>query len=108
LRIDRIYISTSKAKYTFTWEIWPSLVLMDHWLASIRYTPKGAPHIGEGRWTLPLNILNNKTLQDSTIKEGITLRRKMETLTRTQGAATTITTPKPCPKHYGKSLSKIS
>ena len=61
-RLDSIYVAERKSQHTFEWEITESAIPSDHSKVSVRYTPKDAPFIGNGRWALPLHLLNNKNL----------------------------------------------
>ena len=79
-RLDRIYVTSNKSRYTFEWSIGPTSVPTDHWLATIKYTPKGSPHIGKGRWTWPLKSLNNTKLVEKIEKIRITLQQKVKAL----------------------------
>jgi exonuclease III len=74
-RLDRIYVSTNKTRFTYEWVIGPSSVPTDHWLASVRYSPKGAPHIGKGRWTWPLKQVKNAKLMERIESKGIALQQ---------------------------------
>jgi exonuclease III len=47
-RLDRIYIGKKNEKFVFSWTTKPSSVPTDHWLVSVRFAPKDAPHIGKG------------------------------------------------------------
>ena len=79
-RLDWIYISQSKSKYTFDWRIASSPVPTDHWLVTVKYAPKNAPYIGEGRWTWPLNALSDKKIMDWVEKRGISLQEELNKL----------------------------
>jgi exonuclease III len=79
-RLDRIYVASNKTRHTYEWAIGPTSVPTDHWLASVRYAPKGAPHIGKGRWTWPLKSLNNIKLMERIEKKGMTLQQEVRSL----------------------------
>jgi hypothetical protein len=79
-RLDRIYIAQQTLDLTYDWEITPSAVPTDHWMAIIKFAPKSAPHIGRGRWSLPLSILNNKTFIKEIINRGMDLQNRLEYL----------------------------
>ena len=49
-------------------------------MATVKFAPKNAPHIGNGRWTLPLMLLNNKAFINEIIKRGMELQDKIEKL----------------------------
>ena len=79
-RLDRIYINKDKAAYTFDWSIAPSSVPTDRWLVSLKYAPKGAPYIGRGRWTWPLQTLKDKKVIKWITAEGMDLQQKLDQL----------------------------
>ncbi|KAI0054772.1 DNase I-like protein [Artomyces pyxidatus] len=61
-RLDRIYIANSQTKHAFEWMSGSTTVPTDHHMVSVRFAPKLAPHIGPGRPTFPLYLVNNKEL----------------------------------------------
>ena len=77
-RLDRIYSARKHAQTIFDWKTEPSPVPTDHWMVSLKFAPKDSPLIGNGRWTWYLPSLNEKTLLDNIIKEGIDLQTKLE------------------------------
>ena len=79
-RLDRIYVAKDKANFTFDWVIGPSTVPTDHWLVTVKYAPKKAPHIGKGRWTFPLRMLKDKEALEWIENRGRTLQEKVEDL----------------------------
>ena len=81
-RLDRIYVATNKAHHTYEWTIGPTSVLTDHWLVAVKYAPKGAPHIGNGRWTWPLKSLNNMKLVEKIERLGISFQQEVRALPR--------------------------
>ena len=79
-RLDRIYVAVNKTRYTYEWTIGPTSVPTNHWIATVKYAPKGAPHIGKGRWTWPLKSLNNRKLVEKIEQMGITLQQEVAAL----------------------------
>ena len=77
-RLDRIYSATRHAHNLFEWKARPSEVPTDHWLISVKFAPKDAPQIGNGRWTWPTPSINNETLIKKVVNKGIQLQTKME------------------------------
>ena len=77
-RLDRIYIAKDKTNFTFDWMVEPSTVPTDHWLVTVKYAPKKAPHIGKGRWTFPLRMLKDKEAIEWIENKGRTLQEKVE------------------------------
>jgi exonuclease III len=47
-RLDWIYTGSRSTPHTYGWTITPSTVLTDHWMASVKFALKDAPHIGKG------------------------------------------------------------
>ena len=54
-------------------QIKPSGVPTDHWLVKVKFAPRDAPYIGNGRWTWPLYMLENKDLMNKVVQRGIEL-----------------------------------
>lgn len=81
-RLDRIYVAKKLTQMVFEWRAEPSAVPTDHWLVSLKFAPKDAPLIGNGRWTWYLPSLNKKTLIDKVIAKGIELQAKLSSLER--------------------------
>lgn len=73
-------MAVNKTRYTYEWTIGPTSVPTDHWIATVKYAPKGAPHIGKGRWTWPLKSLNNMKLVEKIEQMGITLQQEVAAL----------------------------
>ena len=91
-RLDRIYVTRRAAPQTCDWKISPSPVPTDHWLVTTRYAPKDAPRIGKGRWTFPIQMLENKKLIKMIITRGIKLQTTLEDI-KSQGIGRETTTP---------------
>lgn len=64
-RIDRIYITNNLLSSTNEWNIHPSSIETDHWLASANILTPDAPLIGRGRWQIPLYILKNEDINEA-------------------------------------------
>ena len=64
-RIDRIYITNNLLSSTNEWNIHPSSIKTDHWLASTNISTPDAPLIGRGRWQIPLYILENEDINEA-------------------------------------------
>lgn len=79
-RLDRIYVARKHDELVFEWKSEPSAVPTDHWLVSCKFAPKDAPYVGKGRWSWFLPSLNEKSLIDKVIAQGIELQRKLEDL----------------------------
>ena len=103
-RLDRIYISKNKTKFSFDWKIAPSSVPTDHWLVTVRYAPKGTPHIGKGRWTMPLKTVNNKNLMKRIEERGMELQQDLETLLKAPGERSEENNPQKLWKDFKMSI----
>ena len=77
-RLDRIYIAKNTTEYTFDWKTAPTPTPTDHWMVTVKYAPKSAPHIGSGRWTWPIPALKNDDLMTSITARGIQLQNDIE------------------------------
>ena len=92
-RLDRIYVSQNKSKFTFDWKITPSSVPTDHWLVTVKYAPKNTPFIGKGRWTWPLNALSDKKIMEWVVKKGIKLQEDLKAIRTSPNGRTTTNNP---------------
>ena len=72
--LDRIYTVRPLANALFEWKSRPVLVPSDHWLVSVKYTPKDTPLIGNSRWTLLLKAIQDKDLMNEITKKGINVQ----------------------------------
>ena len=73
-------MASNKTRHTYNWTIGPTSIPTDHWLATVKYAPKGAPHIGNGRWTWPLKALSNTKLVEKIEKMGMALQQEVNDL----------------------------
>lgn len=105
-RLDRIYASQSKAKFTFDWKIRPSSIPTDHWLVTVKFTPKNAPYIGEGRWTWPLNTLKDKTIMYWVEKKGIKLQDDINEILTSPNGRTDENNPQHLWKAFKSDITK--
>lgn len=72
-RLDRIYTANEISQYVFDWQVKPSGVPTDHWLVKVKFAPRDAPYIGNGRWTWPLYMLENEDLMGQVDRRGMEL-----------------------------------
>ncbi|KAG2131067.1 hypothetical protein DEU56DRAFT_872233 [Suillus clintonianus] len=63
-RIDRIYVNEE-------------LLPFNHQLVSARISKKNMPFVGEGRWSLPLYVLNDKRLSEDLVNLGKALNQEI-------------------------------
>lgn len=60
-RLDQIYVTEELLKTAHDWNIGTSgIPNADHSLVSVHVSHKKAPHIGNGRWTIPNFLLKDK------------------------------------------------
>jgi exonuclease III len=79
-RLDRIYSARKHSQMIFEWKAGPSAVPTDHWLVSLKFAPKDAPLIGDGRWTWYIPSLNEEPLLDEILANGKKLQAKLDSL----------------------------
>jgi hypothetical protein len=79
-RLDRIYVAKKRTINMFNWTMAPTPVQTDHWIVSVKYTPKDAPYLGKGWWTWYLPLLQNRSLVDDIIERGMKLQSDLERL----------------------------
>ncbi|KAG2738107.1 DNase I-like protein [Suillus brevipes Sb2] len=83
-RLDRIYTHPKHDDSLIDWKTNPSNIPTDHNLVQVRYAPPNSPHIGKGRWTWPLGLLNEKTLLKNIVDAGIKLEEHLTEHDNTQ------------------------
>lgn len=49
-------------------------------MVSVKFAPSDAPDIGSGRWTWPLQSLNDEALIDKVVRRGLILQEKLDNL----------------------------
>ncbi|KAI0051953.1 DNase I-like protein [Auriscalpium vulgare] len=76
-RLDRIYTSDQHASTAYEWGFTPRAMPSDHDLVSVKHAMSGSPEIGEGRWTLPLFLINDKSMIDEIETLGIALQKEI-------------------------------
>ena len=81
-RLDRIYAARKHVPTLFEWKAGPTAMPTDHWMVTVKFAPNDAPDIGNGRWTWPLQSLNDTPLLGKIIKRGMIIQEKLEKLER--------------------------
>ena len=79
-RLDRIYTACETAQYTSDWKSGPTSTPTDHWIVSVKYSPRDAPLIGSGRWTWPIASTQNNELMTKITARGTRLQADMTKL----------------------------
>ena len=77
-RLDRIYSARKHTQMIFEWKAEPTAVPTDHWLVSLKFAPKDAPLIGNGRWTWYIPSLKEEPLLAEIVVKGKELQEKLE------------------------------
>lgn len=87
-RLDRIYTTNNILQSSSDWRIETTAIKTDHHMISAKISSQEAPHIGKGRWTMPLNLLDDRTYVTKIMEIGQLIEteaRKIETQqTRTE------------------------
>jgi hypothetical protein len=96
-RIDRIYATEETLKFSLEWNIQTTGIQTDHKLVSVLISSPTLPYVGKGRWTIPTNLLKNKTLLDEIQRLTLIAQTKIE-------EATAIRTPENNPQTIYKKL----
>ncbi|KAI0722997.1 Endonuclease/exonuclease/phosphatase [Earliella scabrosa] len=79
-RIDRIYAARDIMKSTADWKIDAPGIRTDHQLVSMSVANYGAPHTGEGRWTIPSALLSDKIFIEEMKQLGMKAQTEIENL----------------------------
>ena len=79
-RLDRIYSARRHSQTIFEWKTQFTAVPTDHCLVSLKFAPKDAPYIGNGRWTWYIPSLNEESLLDKIVSKGLVIQTKFENL----------------------------
>ncbi|KAA1474321.1 DNase I-like protein, partial [Dentipellis sp. KUC8613] len=79
-RIDRIYTKENHTPNLYEWTHSQTSIPTDHDMVTVKFSPTTAPHIGTGRWTMPLYLLNDKNLMLEIIKMGALLESSLDAL----------------------------
>ena len=106
-RLDRIYVARQATPMTFNWKTCPTPVPTDHWMVAVKYAPKDAPEIGNGRWTLPTRALKDESLTQSIIDRGIRLQYDLEDIKRRQ-VSRDLSNPQRLWQHFKRDISAIA
>jgi hypothetical protein len=78
--LDRIYASATRTHSLSRWEHEHTTIPSDHKMVSMLFAPLQAPHIGKGRWTWPLGLLNDDKLTLKIAELRINLQREIPSL----------------------------
>ncbi|KAG1726452.1 Endonuclease/exonuclease/phosphatase [Suillus occidentalis] len=76
-RLDRIYTHPRHDDSLIDWATGPSTIPSDHNIVQVKFAPPNTPHIGKGRWTWPLGLLNEKNLIEYIVNSGIEMEERL-------------------------------
>ncbi|KAG2737226.1 hypothetical protein P692DRAFT_201674831, partial [Suillus brevipes Sb2] len=76
-RLDRIYTAPQHDRNTHHWESCTTAIPSDHKMVLVRFIPQNAPFIGNGRWTWPLSLMNEKKLFNDISDLGSAMQQQM-------------------------------
>ena len=79
-RLDRIYSARRHSQTVFEWKTQFTAVPTDHCLVSLKFAPKDAPYIGNGRWTWYIPSLDEESLLDKIVSKGLVIQTRLENL----------------------------
>jgi ribonuclease HI/exonuclease III len=77
-RLDRIYTAPATMNQLFDWTNERTSIDSDHRMVAVRYAPRKSPHLGKGRWTMPLWLTRNDEFMKDCAMAGIRAQRRIE------------------------------
>ncbi|KAI9059685.1 DNase I-like protein, partial [Trametes sanguinea] len=77
-RIDRIYTRSSLTQAVADWKICPMGSLTDHSMMSLSLANYHAPKVGQGRWALPVDLLDDAPFTDVMRQLGEGLQKELD------------------------------
>jgi hypothetical protein len=106
-RLDRIYTAHDISQHVFDWHIKPSGVPTDHWLVKVKFAPRDAPYIGNGRWTWPLYMMENEDLMSKVDQRGIRLETDLARI-NSENTEREIENPQTLWNAYKEDIAKLA
>jgi hypothetical protein len=79
-RIDRFYVTPLVLATAREWKIETIGVSTDHKMISVQVASENAPDVGKGRWSIPKNIIKDRTLAKYIHEQGMNALSELETL----------------------------
>jgi ribonuclease HI/exonuclease III len=76
-RLDRIYTPDHIMNQLFDWTNARTSVDSDHRMVAVRFAPRGSPHLGEGRWTMPVWLTRNEEFMNECVVAGIQAQKRI-------------------------------
>ncbi|KAI0654343.1 Endonuclease/exonuclease/phosphatase, partial [Cubamyces menziesii] len=67
-RLDRIYAARMIRKDADNWGLEEAGIQTDHKVAYVEIADREAPFVGKGRWTMPLHLLKDETMQQKMLE----------------------------------------
>lgn len=102
-RLDRIYTSPQHERNTHHWDSCTTAIPSDHKMVLVRFVPQNAPFIGNGRWTWPMSLINDKNLLQKISEIG---RATQQEITHQQANRNEITNPQKTWKDFKANINK--
>ncbi|EPS97654.1 hypothetical protein FOMPIDRAFT_1031892 [Fomitopsis schrenkii] len=87
-RLDRIYVPKVLLDSSSKWEITTTGIPTDHRMIIAALSTAQAPHVGHGRWTMPLHLMDDKKFLDAAVKLGEQAEKKLATHRNGQNRST--------------------
>ncbi|KAF5384648.1 hypothetical protein D9757_007442 [Collybiopsis confluens] len=84
-RIDRIYLTNNLIRESLDWNIKTPNITSDHDMVTATMVDPIAPHIGKGRWTVPLAILKHKGFKKEVTQALEHAKREMDSISYVTG-----------------------
>ncbi|KAI1783865.1 Endonuclease/exonuclease/phosphatase, partial [Ganoderma leucocontextum] len=84
-RIDRIYVKRALEKKTIDWTITEPGISTDHKLVSVAVTNHRTPHLGEGRWAMPVSLTKDTVFMSTVTELGIKLQDEIRDIPERTG-----------------------
>lgn len=81
-RLDRIYVTPQLLDTAHSWNLDTDLgtVVTDHKLVTVSVVDAQTPHVGSGRWTMPLHALQDKKTLEAIEALGLRLQKNLDRL----------------------------
>ncbi|KIY49979.1 hypothetical protein FISHEDRAFT_40251, partial [Fistulina hepatica ATCC 64428] len=84
-RIDRIYTTKEIQRDCIKWSIEQPGIETDHKIVAVTIINTGMPYIGQGRWTFPVHMLDNKKLKDKIKTLGLAFQQELNDAAHPRG-----------------------
>ncbi|KAI1786137.1 Endonuclease/exonuclease/phosphatase [Ganoderma leucocontextum] len=79
-RIDRIYVKRAMERRTVDWQIKEPGIHTDHKLVSVAVSNHRTPHLGDGRWAMPVSLTTDSVFMNVVTELGTTLQDEIRSM----------------------------